>query len=113
MMRSVRSVKVPDAELEVFIHEPCISYSGRCLLSNYVAGRDANQGDCAHPCRWRYHLVEEKDPGNITLLKNTVREPLFLIQKTFAFCPICPNSSSGVTSLKIEGRVKSSFYVRL
>ncbi len=59
--------KVPkDLEIETFVHGAmCISYSGRCLLSNYMTGRDANMGDCAHPCRWKYNLVEEKRPGGI------------------------------------------------
>ena len=66
-LREIREIreKIPaDMEIEAFVHGAmCISYSGRCLLSNYLSGRDANKGACAHPCRWKYHLVEETRPG--------------------------------------------------
>jgi len=111
-IREIRQ-KVPDAELEVFIHGAmCISYSGRCLLSNYMAGRDANQGDCAHPCRWRYHLVEEKRPGQYYSIEEYSSGTFVFNSKDLCLLPHLPELiQSGVTSLKIEGRVKSSFYV--
>lgn len=111
-IREIRR-KVPDAELEVFVHGAmCISYSGRCLLSNYMAGRDANQGDCAHPCRWRYHLVEEKRPGQYYPIEEDESGIFIFNSKDLCLLPHLPELiGSGVGSLKIEGRVKSSFYV--
>lgn len=75
--------RVPeDLELEIFIHGAmCISYSGRCLLSNYMAGRDSNKGLCAHPCRWKYFLMEEKDQENSCLYMKTKEVHLYLIQR--------------------------------
>jgi len=90
----------------------CISYSGRCLLSNYMAGRDANQGDCAHPCRWRYRLVEEKRPGQYYPIEEDSTGTFIFNSKDLCLLPHLPDLiQSGVSSLKIEGRVKSSFYV--
>lgn len=105
--------RVPDVELEVFVHGAmCISYSGRCLLSNYMAGRDANQGDCAHPCRWRYRLVEEKRPGKYYPIEEDSTGTFIFNSKDLCLLPYLPELiQSGVSSLKIEGRVKSSFYV--
>lgn len=103
----------PGVELEVFVHGAmCISYSGRCLLSNYMAGRDANQGDCAHPCRWRYRLVEEKRPGKYYPIEEDSTGTFIFNSKDLCLLPYLPELiQSGVSSLKIEGRVKSSFYV--
>ncbi|HOQ76407.1 MAG TPA: U32 family peptidase [Thermoclostridium sp.] len=111
-IREIRR-KVPDAELEIFVHGAmCISYSGRCLLSNYMAGRDANQGDCAHPCRWRYYLMEEKRPGQYFPIEEDAAGTFVFNSRDLCLLPYLPEIiSSGVTSLKIEGRVKSSFYV--
>lgn len=83
-LKEIQDIKknIPDSELECFVHGAmCMSYSGRCLLSNYMTGRDANRGDCAQACRWKYRLVEEKDLENIFRLKKMRKELLFLIQK--------------------------------
>ena len=109
-MRSI----MPDApELEVFVHGAmCISYSGRCLLSNYMTGRDSNMGACAHPCRWNYSLVEEKRPGEYFKVEETERGTFIFNSKDLCMIEHIPELvKSGVTSLKIEGRVKTAFYV--
>lgn len=114
-LREIREIRerVPNVELEMFVHGAmCISYSGRCLLSNYMAGRDANQGDCAHPCRWRYRLVEEKRPGQYYPIEEDSTGTFIFNSKDLCLLPHLPDLiQSGVSSLKIEGRVKSSFYV--
>jgi putative protease len=102
-----------DLELEMFVHGAmCISYSGRCLLSNYMAGRDANRGLCAHPCRWKYYLVEEKRPGEYMPVFENERGTYIFNSKDLCLIGRLPEIiGSGVTSLKIEGRMKSSYYV--
>ena len=104
---------VPDMELEAFVHGAmCMSYSGRCLLSNYLVGRDANKGDCAQPCRWKYHLVEEKRPGEYFPIEEDERGTFIFNSKDLCMIRHIPDLiSCGIYSLKIEGRVKSSFYV--
>ena len=106
--------KLPeDFELEMFIHGAmCISYSGRCLLSNYMADRDSNRGLCAHPCRWKYYLMEEKRPGEYLPVTEDERGTFIFNSKDLCMIEYIPDiTESGVTSLKIEGRMKSSFYV--
>ncbi len=106
--------KVPESlELEMFVHGAmCISYSGRCLLSNYMIGRDANRGQCAHPCRWKYHLVEEKRPGEYMPVYEDKRGTYIFNSKDLCLIGHIPEIiGSGITSLKIEGRMKSSYYV--
>jgi len=106
--------KVPeDLQLEIFIHGAmCISYSGRCLLSNYMAGRDSNRGLCAHPCRWKYYLVEEKRPGEYMPVFENERGTFIYNSKDLCMIEYIPEIlESGVESLKIEGRMKSSYYV--
>lgn len=106
--------KLPeDLELEAFIHGAmCISYSGRCLLSNYMTGRDSNAGACAHPCRWNYSLVEEKRPGQYFDVEENERGTFIFNSKDLCTIEHIPELiNSGITSLKIEGRVKTSFYV--
>ncbi|NLA57617.1 MAG: U32 family peptidase [Firmicutes bacterium] len=100
-------------ELEVFVHGAmCISYSGRCLLSNYLTGRDANRGDCAQSCRWRYALVEEKRPGQYFPILEDERGSYILNSKDLNMLPYLPElAAAGVDSLKIEGRMKSVYYV--
>lgn len=100
-------------ETEIFIHGAmCVSYSGRCLLSNYLLTRDANQGDCAHPCRWNYRLVEEKRPGNYLPIEEDNHGTYILNTKDLCLLPHLPEiSQTGVSSLKIEGRNKSAYYV--
>ena len=100
-------------ELEVFVHGAlCISYSGRCMLSNYMTGRDANQGNCAHPCRYSYALTEEKRPGQYFPVDEDERGTYIFNSKDLCLLKMLPQLvASGVTSLKIEGRMKSIFYV--
>lgn len=106
--------KTPDElELEVFIHGAmCISYSGRCLLSNYMAGRDSNRGLCAHPCRWKYYLVEEKRPGQYFPVYENERGSFIFNSRDLCMIEHIPEIiKTGVIGLKIEGRMKSSYYV--
>lgn len=100
-------------ELEIFIHGAmCISYSGRCLLSSYMAGRDANRGDCAQSCRWKYALVEEKRPGEYFAIEEDGRGSYILGSKDLCLIEHIPELiSAGVSSFKIEGRMKSVNYV--
>ena len=109
---AIRSGTPPELELETFIHGAmCVSFSGRCLLSNYMTGRDANRGQCAQPCRWEYGLVEKKRPGEVY---NIVEDGGTFIFNSRDMCMIehLPEVlAAGVTSLKIEGRMKSAYYV--
>jgi len=100
-------------ELEMFVHGAmCISYSGRCLMSNYFTGRDANRGSCAQPCRWKYSLVEEKRPGQYFPIEEDDRGTYIFNSKDMCLLPhIAELVESGVDSLKIEGRMKSVHYV--
>lgn len=99
-------------ELEMFVHGAmCISYSGRCLMSNYLTGRDANRGSCAQPCRWNYALVEEKRPGQYFSVLEDERGTYIFNSKDMCLLPYLPDViASGVDSLKIEGRMKSVHY---
>ena len=106
--------KIPaDMEIESFVHGAmCISYSGRCLLSNYLAGRDANKGACAHPCRWKYHLVEETRPGEYMPIEENERGTYIYNSKDLCMIEHIPDiAKAGIYSLKIEGRMKTPFYV--
>jgi len=109
----IRKNTPSDLELELFIHGAmCISYSGRCLLSNYMAGRDSNRGQCAHPCRWKYHLMEEKRPGEYFPVYENERGTFIFNSKDLCLIEYLPQIiNTGVTSLKIEGRMKSAYYV--
>lgn len=100
-------------ELEIFVHGAlCISYSGRCMLSNYMTGRDANQGACAHPCRYSYRLLEEKRPGEYFPVEEDERGTYIFNSKDLCLLEGLPELiASGANSLKIEGRMKSIFYV--
>lgn len=104
---------VVDGELEIFVHGAlCISYSGRCMLSNYMTGRDANQGSCAHPCRFSYSLMEEKRPGEYYPVEEDERGTYIFNSKDLCLLEALPMLvAAGVDSLKIEGRMKSIFYV--
>lgn len=99
-------------ELEMFVHGAmCISYSGRCLMSNYLTGRDANRGSCAQTCRWNYALVEEKRPGQYFQVLEDERGTYIFNSKDMCLLPYLPDViDSGVDSLKIEGRMKSVHY---
>ena len=106
--------KLPkDLEIEAFVHGAmCISYSGRCLLSNYMAGRDANRGECAHPCRWKYNLVEEKRPGEYFPIYEDEKGTFIFNSKDLCMIKYIPELiEAGICSFKIEGRVKSQYYV--
>lgn len=100
-------------ELEAFVHGAmCISFSGRCLLSNYLAGRDANHGACAQPCRWRYALSEERRPGLYFPIEEDSRGTYILNARDLCMIAHIPEmAAAGIDSLKIEGRAKSAFYV--
>ncbi len=102
-----------DLEYEAFVHGAmCISYSGRCLLSNFMIERDANQGMCAHPCRWKYALVEEQRPGLYYPIEEDERGTYILNSRDLCMIEHIPELvQSGICSLKIEGRMKSIFYV--
>ncbi len=110
-IRQIRSST--DLELEVFVHGAlCISYSGRCLLSTYFTGRDANQGDCAHPCRYAYRLVEEKRPGQYFPVEEDERGTYIFNARDLCLLGQLPLLvDAGVDSVKIEGRMKSVGYV--
>ena len=106
--------KIPeDMEIETFIHGAmCISYSGRCLLSNYFTGRDANQGACTHPCRWKYAVVEEKRPGEYLPVYENERGTYIFNSKDLCMIEHIPELiDAGIDSLKIEGRMKTALYV--
>ncbi|HYE84227.1 MAG TPA: U32 family peptidase [Clostridia bacterium] len=100
-------------EYEVFVHGAmCMSYSGRCLLSNYMVGRDANRGECAQPCRYKYYLVEEKRPGQYMPVFEDERGTYIFNSRDLCMIEHIPELvQSGIKSLKIEGRMKSSYYV--
>ncbi|MCL2337039.1 MAG: U32 family peptidase [Firmicutes bacterium] len=99
-------------ELEVFVHGAmCMAYSGRCLLSNYMTGRDANRGDCAQACRWKYHLVEEKRPGEFFPVYEDGQGAYIMSSRDLCLLEYLPDLvEAGVTAFKIEGRVKSIHY---
>ena len=102
-----------DMELEGFVHGAmCMAYSGRCLLSNFLIGRDANRGNCAHPCRWKYSLVEEKRPGEYHPIEEDGRGTYILNANDLCMIEYIPQLiNAGISSFKIEGRMKSIFYV--
>ena len=105
---------IPESmELEAFAHGAmCISYSGRCLLSNFMINRDANRGQCAHPFRWKYKLVEEQRPGQYYPVEEDSRGTYIMNSKDLCMLEHIPEmAGAGITSFKIEGRMKSVFYV--
>lgn len=107
------SSAVPEVELEIFVHGAmCMAYSGRCFLSSYRNQRSANQGDCSQPCRWEYLLAESSRPTDPLILEEDERYTYLLSSKDLCLIEYLPEIlSSGVASLKIEGRMKSSYYV--
>lgn len=109
----IRKNTPAELELECFVHGAmCISYSGRCLLSNYMTGRDSNLGACAHPCRWKYHLMEEKREGEYFPVFENDRGTFIFNSKDLNMIRYVPELiRAGVTSFKIEGRVKTEYYV--
>lgn len=102
-----------DMEIETFVHGAmCISYSGRCLLSNYLVGRDANRGECTHPCRWKYSIVEETRPGEYMPVFENERGTYIFNSKDLCMIEHMDDIlTSGIDSLKIEGRMKTALYV--
>ena len=103
----------PDREIEAFVHGAmCISYSGRCLLSNYFTGRDANRGACTHPCRWKYAVMEESRPGVYLPVEENERGTFVFNSRDLCMIDHIPDLlKAGVDSLKIEGRMKTALYV--
>lgn len=112
-IREIRDAIPEEMEIESFIHGAmCISYSGRCLLSNYFTGRDANQGACTHPCRWKYAVVEEKRPGEYLPVYENERGTFLFNSKDLCMIEHIPELvGAGIDSLKIEGRMKTALYV--
>lgn len=102
-----------DMEIETFIHGAmCISYSGRCLLSSFMAGRDANQGSCTHPCRWKYAIMEESRPGEYMPVYENERGTFIFNSKDLCMIEHIPEMiQAGIDSFKIEGRMKTALYV--
>lgn len=112
-LRQLRANIPKNLEIETFIHGAmCISYSGRCLLSNYFTGRDANQGACTHPCRWKYAVVEETRPGEYMPVYENERGTFIFNSKDLCMIAHIPDLvEAGIDSLKIEGRMKTALYV--
>lgn len=112
-IREIRDHIPEDMEIESFIHGAmCISYSGRCLLSNFMVGRDANQGACTHPCRWKYSLVEEKRPNEYMPVFENERGTYIFNSKDLCMIEHIPEMmEAGIDSFKIEGRMKTALYV--
>ena len=110
-IRKIRANTPPELRIEAFVHGAmCVSFSGRCLLSNYLTGRDANRGQCAQPCRWRYHLVEETRPGQY--FEITEDNGTFIMNsRDMRMIEHIPElMDAGISSFKIEGRMKSAYY---
>lgn len=110
---TIRKNIAPEMELEAFCHGAmCMSYSGRCLMSSYMTGRDPNKGDCAHPCRYKYYLMEEKRPGEYFPIEETEVGTYIMNSKDMKTISFVEKLiEAGITSLKIEGRVKSAYYI--
>lgn len=111
-IRILRSKTNPDLEIECFVHGAmCVSFSGRCLLSNYLVGRDSNRGDCAQPCRWKYHLMEETRPGKYFPVEQNENGTYIMNARDMCMIEHIPELiDAGITSFKIEGRAKSAYY---
>ena len=112
-IRGIRENIPEDMEIESFVHGAmCISYSGRCLLSSFLAGRDANRGACTHPCRWRYSIVEETRPGEYMPVYQNERGTYIFNSKDLCMIDHIPDLvSAGIDSLKVEGRMKTALYI--
>ena len=112
-IRQIRDQIPDEMEIESFVHGAmCISYSGRCLLSSYFTGRDANQGACTHPCRWKYGVVEETSPGEYFPVYENERGTYIFNSKDLCMIEHIPELvSAGIDSFKIEGRMKTALYV--
>ena len=114
-IREIRAKAPPALELEAFVHGAmCVSYSGRCLLSNYMTGRDANRGACAQPCRYQYALVEEKRPGEYFPVYEDEKGTYIMNSRDMCMIDHLPDLiAAGVDSVKIEGRAKSAYYAAI
>jgi len=114
-IRELRAKTPNDLEIEAFVHGAmCVSYSGRCLLSNYMTGRDASRGACAQPCRYKYALMEEKRPGEYFQIFEDAGETFILNSKDMCMIDHVPELiEAGITSFKIEGRAKSAYYAAI
>jgi len=112
-IREMRARLPRDLEIEAFVHGAmCMSFSGRCLLSNYMTGRDANRGDCAQPCRWEYDIVERKRPGEIYTIEQREKGAFLFNSRDMCLIEHIPQLiEAGITALKLEGRAKSAYYV--
>lgn len=112
-IREIRENIPEEMEIETFVHGAmCISYSGRCLLSNYFTGRDANLGACTHPCRWKYYIMEEKRPGEYLPVEENERGTYIFNSKDLCMIEHIPELvEAGIDSFKIEGRMKTALYV--
>ncbi len=112
-IKEIRSHIPEDMEIETFVHGAmCISYSGRCLLSNFLVGRDANRGACTHPCRWKYYLMEESRPGEYLPVFENERGTYIFNSKDLCMIEHIPDLvEAGIDSYKIEGRMKTALYV--
>ncbi len=112
-IREIKDKTPQGLDIEAFVHGAmCISYSGRCLLSSYMTGRDSNKGACSHPCRWKYSLVEEKRPGEYYPVYEDERGTYIFNSKDLCMIEHIPQLiGAGIYSFKLEGRMKSSFYV--
>ena len=112
-IKDIRNHIPDDLEIETFVHGAmCISYSGRCLLSSFMAGRDANKGACTHPCRWKYAVVEESRPGQYMPLEENERGTYIFNSKDLCMIDHIPELvDAGIDSFKIEGRMKTALYV--
>jgi putative protease len=112
-IKTIREKLPKDCEIEAFVHgSMCMSYSGRCLLSNYMTGRDSNRGQCAQPCRYKYYLVEEMRPGEYYPINEDDKGTYIMNSKDLCMIEHIPELiASGINSFKIEGRMKSAYYV--
>lgn len=108
----IRAKTPKELEIECFVHGAmCVSFSGRCLLSNYMTGRDSNRGDCAQPCRWRYSLLEEKRPGEYFPVEQDESGTYIMNSRDMCLIEHIPElAKAGINSFKIEGRAKSAYY---
>lgn len=114
-IKTIRDNTNPDLEIETFVHGAmCMSFSGRCILSDYMVGRDANRGDCAQPCRWKYHLMEETRPGQFFPINQDENGTYIFNSRDLCMIEhIAELDRAGIDSFKIEGRAKSEYYTAI
>lgn len=114
-IKTIRDKTNPNLEIETFVHGAmCMSFSGRCILSDYMVGRDANRGDCAQPCRWKYHLVEETRPGQYFPINQDENGTYIFNSRDLCMIDRIPDlDRAGIDSFKIEGRAKSEYYTAI